>query len=317
MKDKKITTDILIQHRMIEKLSEMNESLSEEIEIRIKAEEDLLLHQQNLKQLIREQTVKLEQKNTELISRNNELEQASNELNKALKQEKHLRRMKSHFVSVTSHQFRTPLAIIQSNSDLLNIIADKSGPKTKERLKRYTGYISNEIVRMTELMDDVLLLGKVSTSSMTVLKTRHNIIRLITEIALQFKDIQQDGRTLEIETSGQKRDFQIDIKLMHHALSNIIGNAFKYSKLRNPHIHIDYQENSVCMSIRDFGIGIPNEELDNLFQPFYRAKNTEGIPGSGLGLAISKEYIELNGGKITVESKLKVGSCFFIHIPYS
>ena len=73
----------------------------------------------------------------------------------------------------------------------------------------------------------------------------------------------------------------------------------------------------MSISIQDFGIGIPNEELVNLFQPFHRAKNAVGVPGSGLGLAIAKDYIELNGGTITVESKLNVGSCFLISIPYS
>lgn len=281
------------------------------------ANEELKEYQQNLERLINEQTDKLEQKNIELSTRNNELEHATSELNNALLQEQHMRKMKSHFVSVTSHQFRTPLAIIQSNSDLLNFIADESEAKTKERLKRYTGYISKEIVRMTELMDDVLVLGKVSAGKMTVLKTKQNINHLINEIAAQFNEIQSDDRTLEIESNGLQRDVQIDIKLMHHSLTNIVSNAFKYSKSKNPQISINYRASVVSISIQDFGIGIPNEELVNLFQPFHRAKNAVGVPGSGLGLAIAKDYIELNGGTITVESKLNEGSCFLINIPYS
>ena len=279
------------------------------------ATEKLQKYQKNLEKLISEQTAKLEQNNKELRNQNNELEKTTAELNKALVQEQHLRKMKSHFVSVTSHQFRTPLAIIQSNSDLLNIVANKSDPAIKERLKRYTSHISREIIRMTELMDDVLILGKVSAGKMTVLKTEQDINQLITDIALQFKEIQTDGRYLEVESFGMPKKIQLDIKMLRHALTNIIANAFKYSTSRNPIITINYQSNWIKISIQDFGIGIPSDEIENLFQPFHRAKNAADVPGSGLGLSIAKDYLELNGGTINVESKINEGSCFNISIP--
>jgi len=281
------------------------------------ANEELQKYQQNLEHLISKQTAKLEQANNELRVQNSELEKTTTELNNALLKEKHLRKMKSHFVSVTSHQFRTPLAIIQSSSDLLNFIVEKSDPSIIERLKRYTGHISREIIRMTELMDDVLILGKVSAGKMTVLKSKQNINNLITDIALQFKEIESDGRSIEIVTIGTPKELQIDIKLMRHALTNLISNAFKYSTSKNPLVTITYDSNTVDIAIKDYGIGIPEEELDNLFQPFHRAKNAADVPGSGLGLAIAKDYIELMDGSITVKSKLNEGSCFNISIPLS
>ena len=280
------------------------------------ATEKLQKYQKNLEELISKQTAKLEQNNNDLRLQNNELEKTTIELNKALIQEKHLRKMKSHFVSVTSHQFRTPLAIIQSNSDLLNFVANESEPSIKERLKRYTGHISREIIRMTELMDDVLILGKVSAGKMTVSKTNQSITQLITDLALQFKEIQSDGRYLEVESLGTPRKLQFDVKMMRHALTNIIANAFKYSTTKNPLVTLNYKANIVEIAIRDFGIGIPEEEIENLFQPFHRAKNAVDVPGSGLGLAIAKDYIEINNGTIDVESKMNKGSCFNICIPY-
>ena len=282
-----------------------------------RANEDLQKYQQNLERIVSEQTAKLEQANKELRAQNSELKKTTTELNNSLLKEQHLTKIKSHFVSVTSHQFRTPLAIIQSSSDLLNFIVEKSDPSIIERLKRYTGHISREIIRMTELMDDVLILGKVSAGKMTVLKSKQNINNLITEIALQFKEIESDGRSIEIVTIGTPKELQIDIKLMRHALTNLISNAFKYSTSKNPLVTITYDSNTVAIAIRDYGIGIPEEELDNLFQPFHRAKNAADVPGSGLGLAIAKDYIELMDGSITVQSKLNEGSCFNISIPLS
>jgi len=276
------------------------------------ANEKLQRYQQNLEILVEEKTAELKVANKVLSRQNQALETTTTELNEALQKEKHLNEMKSHFVSVTSHQFRTPLAIIQSNCELVKIVSSNNGPGTKEKLNLYTGRISQEITRLTELMDDVLILGKVSSKKMTVHKKTTDLADLCLKVAEQFHEIQTDGRRLDVKVTGKQQNVQIDISMLQHAIINLVSNAFKFSKERNPELIIGYQGNEVSVSIRDYGVGIPKEEIANLFQPFHRAKNVAEISGSGLGLAIAKDYIELNGGTLSVESELNEGACFTI-----
>jgi signal transduction histidine kinase len=127
--------------------------------------------------------------------------------------------------------------------------------------------------------------------------------------------LQPDGRRLDVQVKGKPRKVPLDISMLQHAVTNLISNAFKFSKERNPEMTIKYQESGASILIRDHGIGIPKEEISNLFQPFHRANNATEISGSGLGLAIAKDYIELNKGSINVESKLNQGTCFTIILP--
>ena len=125
--------------------------------------------------------------------------------------------------------------------------------------------------------------------------------------------IQEDGRILEFEIVGEPCSVTLDSKLLGHTLSNLISNAFKYSVgKKNPDLTIHFKPNELVVSIKDYGIGIPEDELPKLFQPFFRANNVGEINGTGLGLSIAKEYIEVNKGEIAVQSTLGEGSCFEI-----
>jgi len=279
------------------------------------ANEKLQRYQQNLESLVAEKTAELKVANKFLSQQNKALETTTSELNEALQKEKHLSEIKSHFVSVTSHQFRTPLAIIQSNCELLKIVSSTNDKGLQEKLDIYTSRISQEIARLTELMDDVLILGKVSSKKMTVYKKMTDLSGLCLKIAEQFNELQTDGRRLDVQVKGKPRKVPLDISMLQHAVTNLISNAFKFSKERNPEMTIKYQESGASILIRDHGIGIPKEEISNLFQPFHRAKNATEISGSGLGLAIAKDYIELNEGTLKVESKLNQGTCFTIILP--
>ena len=241
---------------------------------------------------------------------------AQENLNQSLAKEKELGKLKSYFVSTVSHQFRTPLAIIQSNSELLNMITENCELELKPKLDTATERIRKEIERMTELMDDILLLGKIASGKNSSINKRPtDILEFCKGISEQFNDIQKDGRKIDVEFSGEQRHINIDQNSMNHTLNNLISNAFKYSIKENPKIYISFEEKEVKIIVTDTGIGIPENEIKNLFQPFHRASNASDIPGSGLGLAIVKEYVELNGGKIQVQSQLNRGATFTITFP--
>ena len=129
----------------------------------------------------------------------------------------------------------------------------------------------------------------------------------------EFNLIQDDGRTLDFKFEGEPYIVNLDPKLLTHTFSNLISNAFKYSVgNKNPLLKVDFKPKELLVSVKDYGLGIPEAELSNLFQPFFRANNVIGIKGTGLGLNIAKEYAEVNKGQITARSTLGEGSCFEI-----
>ena len=230
-----------------------------------------------------------------------------------LEREKEIGLLKTSFVSTASHQFRTPLAIIQSNAELLLMLVGRIDNQEVEKYKKITGRITGEIAKMTEMMDDVLVLGKLTSGNVHYNPKKLDLVEFCKTIINQFNLIQEDGRILEFEIVGEPCSVTLDSKLLGHTLSNLISNAFKYSVgKKNPDLTIHFKPNELVVSIKDYGIGIPEDELPKLFQPFFRANNVAEIKGTGLGLSIAKEYIEVNKGEIAVQSTLGEGSCFEI-----
>jgi len=267
--------------------------------------------QKEAEQIKEEFTKKLEVKVNE---RTLELEQTQNELALSLKKEKELNELKSRFVSTVSHQFRTPLTTIQSNMGVLLMQKSSMAEEFKPRFEKVYSRVVRQVEKMTDLMNDVLILGKinaVNTTSLT-LKTI-DLVALCQEIATNYNEIQEDNRKLVFSIIGEAYPVSLNSKLVEQAISNLISNAFKYSTKRPaPSLSILFDEKNVQVSVKDSGIGIPTEELKHLFTPFYRASNSNKISGTGLGLAITKEYIEMNGGMIRVNSKLNKGTEFTI-----
>ena len=260
----------------------------------------------------------------ELSQLNNSLEEKVNDrtvelinsekkLKLSLLKEKELGELNASFVSTASHQFRTPLAVIQSNTELLEMFVSTGEKIETENYKRVTGRITGAIARMTGLMDDVFILGKLTSGNIGYKPKEVDLIRFCEVLAKQFNAFQTDGRSINIVTDGEAYKTYLDPNLLSHALCNLISNAFKYSLRKiNPELFINFKPTEYVLSIKDYGIGISQEEQSNLFQPFFRANNVSEIKGTGLGLSIAKEYVEINRGHISVKSKLGEGSCFEI-----
>ena len=238
---------------------------------------------------------------------------SENKLKVSLLKEKELGELKTSFVSMASHQFRTPLSVIQANTELFNILASAGKKIEPEKSEKITGRIKNEIIKMTELMDEVLILGKLTSGNIHFAPKEIDIINFCNQLVEEFNLIQDDGRTLDFKFEGDPYTVNLDPRLLTHTLSNLISNAFKYSVgKKNPELTIHFKPKELLVSIKDYGLGIPKAELSNLFQPFFRANNVTDIKGSGLGLNIAKEYVEINKGEIAVKSTLGEGSCFEI-----
>ncbi len=238
-------------------------------------------------------------------------------LKAALDKEKELNDLKNRFVSVTSHQFRTPMAIIQSNTDLVNMIIQNSESKQKVQLEKANRRIQKEIHTMVNLMDDILILGKINSGKiMSVNPISTDLKSFCLNIISGFNSLQKDNRKLILKISGEIKEVMVDRSLLKHILSNLISNAFKYSSTDDPIFDLAFEKDKLVISVIDNGIGIPEQDLSNLFQPFHRATNVGEISGTGLGLSIAKEYVDLLNGSLTVHSVLNKGTTAVLSLPY-
>jgi PAS domain S-box-containing protein len=236
------------------------------------------------------------------------------ELRKALAQERELSELKSRFVSMASHEFRTPLTMIMTASELLQNYSHRMTDEQKaERLDR----IKTEVKTMANLIDDVLVVNKsVEEAALEFDPMPLNLNDFGKHLLNEIRITDSENHHFELVITGQYVDVYLDQKFLRDILNNLLWNAVKYSA---PHTEIKLTlicglEQTVMM-VEDHGIGIPEEDQKRLFEAFHRGKNVGAISGTGLGLAIAKQAVELHGGTITFNSQLGVGTTFTVMIP--
>lgn len=252
-----------------------------------------------------------------IAERTQDLETTKEELLISLEKEKELNKLKGQFVSNASHQFRTPLTVIEANVGLLRLLTDSYTEEKKPKLEKACKRITEEVTNMTNMMNDVLMLGKIEVDANYKLKLKKVDLELLcNNLANMFNEIQADNRKLSISTKGKPYLVELDNTLIQEALTNIVCNAFKYSKgKKSPELTIQFDEDSVNILIKDYGIGIPETTLEDIYQPFSRADNASPFKGSGLGLSISKNIITLHGGQLHVDSEINEGTTFSVVLP--
>ncbi len=154
-------------------------------------------------------------------------------------------------------------------------------------------------------MDDLLTIGKINENGVNYKPVSIDVVELSRKVITNYNGIQLDGREIQLKVQGVKRDLELDPVLMEHVFSALISNAFKYSMNKpSPVLIIKFLKGETEILIRDFGIGIPADELKHIHDPFYRASNAIDIEGTGLGTAIIKEYVETNLGELEIDSKV-------------
>jgi PAS domain S-box-containing protein len=242
---------------------------------------------------------------------------AEEEIKTALKRERELSEMKSRFITMASHQFRTPLTVIYSNAELIDLKTNHFDKKIVNSIENITSRIKKEVDRMTELMNNILIFGKYESKKIKKEIKKINLnIYIKTLVDTYFNGALEKGK-IQIKIKGKKQVFHTDETLLTHILTNLICNAFKYSAGKpDPLIIICYLENEIEIEVTDFGIGIPKDEIQYLFTSFFRASNTTNIIGSGLGLTIVKQFTVFLNGKIELKSKENFGTTIKLNFPY-
>lgn len=240
------------------------------------------------------------------------LEESQQELSESLDKEKQLNEIKSRFVSMASHEFRTPLSTILSSASLVS-----KYPSTEEfdKRERHIRRIKDSVNHLNDLLEDFLSLGKLEEGKVAMktaeFATKEFMDEVIEEMRVQAKKDQEI--IFDYQGNGS---FITDKRMLKNILINLISNAIKFSgEGKKISINTTNENNHLKIVIGDSGLGIPPDDLPHLFSTFFRAKNVSNIQGTGLGLPIVKRYVELLKGEITVRSELDRGSVFTLRIP--
>lgn len=243
-----------------------------------------------------------------------EIKKLENEIRIALDKEKELSELKSRFISVASHEFRTPLTSILASADLLELYG-RNWPESK--YNEFITNIQNSVEYLNELINDVLTVSKSDSGNIKFNPAETDLLELINGILENVKMSATKSIKFEFKYKMEETIFFVDAKLITQILSNVLSNAVKYSN-EGGTVNFKAEKDSkfLLFTVTDNGIGIPEEDLERLCEPFFRGQNVGSIPGTGLGLSIAKKSAEIHRGKLVVESKPNKGTKITVILEY-
>lgn len=240
------------------------------------------------------------------------VEERTNELELALIREQEAGMLKTNFISMASHEFRTPLASIQG---VVELILNYSDRITKEQLAERLEKVQVEVGTMTAMLEDVLIISNGGAGNKSFNPVKIDFVPFVKNIIFEYQVFHKDSRKVDFEFLDAVVNSNVDPKLMKQVVVNMFSNALKYSESPSPIlIRVFKEKDDVVFSISDQGIGISTQDQKMIFEPFYRASNIENLSGTGLGLAIVKQVVALHNGKIQIQSELGKGTTFTVAI---
>lgn len=238
-----------------------------------------------------------------------ELEVSKDELTKALSKEKELSDLKSRFVSMASHEFRTPLSTILASASL---VAKYTQTDEQERRDKHIQRIKSSVNNLTSLLNEFLSIGKIEDGKIIANNIRFNIREMITALCTELEGIAKKDQQIRYRHEGEETVL-LDPNLLRNVITNLVSNAIKFSA-EDGIIDVSSKTSAreVIITVQDNGLGISREDQEHLFERFFRGANVTNIQGTGLGLHIVGRYIEIMDGKIEFFSELEKGTRFII-----
>jgi signal transduction histidine kinase len=242
-----------------------------------------------------------------------ERKRAEEEVQRALEKERELNNLKSNFVSLTSHEFRTPLTTILSSAEMLE---HYSARWTEERKLEHLQRIQTSVKYMTSLLDDVLVVAKAEANRLEFLPVPLDLLKFCRGLVEEFELMDKGKHTLRFDGEVDCAQVRMDEHLLRHILGNILSNALKYSPPGGSvQFDLTCKADQALFRIQDHGLGIPLEDQARLFETFHRASNVRNIAGTGLGLTIVKRSVDLHGGTIEINSQVDLGTTVTVSLP--
>ncbi|MGF2413540.1 PAS domain-containing sensor histidine kinase [Ferruginibacter sp.] len=263
------------------KIEELNDALEQKVELRTQQLQETLIQLQTSKE----------------------------ELTKALSKEKELSDLKSRFVSMASHEFRTPLSTILSSASL---VAKYTETAQQENRDKHIHRIKSSVNNLTDLLNEFLSIGKIEDGKITAHYAQFNIKEMLGVVCAEMQSLVKHGQHINYVHHGEE-NVCLDPSLLRNVVLNLLSNAIKFSPEKGViEINSTTKEKEITITVRDCGIGISKEDQEHLFERFFRGTNAANIQGTGLGLHIVSKYIELMDGQIAFSSELEKGTEFII-----
>ncbi|ARS36442.1 hybrid sensor histidine kinase/response regulator [Pontibacter actiniarum] len=268
---------------------------------------------EELEQRVEARTQELAEAIRKLENTNRSLYEAQQEIHKALQKEKELHELKSRFVTIASHEFRTPLSTVLSSASLISKYKTEADD---EKRQKHVERIKSSVSNLTNILNDFLSISKAEEGKIYNVPTTFNLKAFAKEVVEEMQGYLKAGQQIAYQHEGEERTVNIDKQLLKNILLNLLSNGSKYSaEGKTIRFTTSIANGAALVAVQDQGIGIPKADQAHLFTPFFRAQNVTNIQGTGLGLNIVKKYVEVMDGKLEYQSELGEGTTFTITIP--
>jgi len=241
------------------------------------------------------------------------LQLAKEKVSSSLEKERELSKLKNRFLSMASHEFRTPLSTVQLSASLIEKYAL---PYNDVNIVKHIVKIKSAVTNLTAILNDFLYVEQAEEGNVKANHTSFDIVKLGEEITEEMQLLAKPNQNIVLRHFGDQRMVYLDHHLLKNCIINLMTNAVKYSGENTViEFHTEINEHQYLICVRDNGIGIPAEEQKHLFEAFFRAHNTGSIPGTGLGLNIVARYVKIMNGTIEFKSAIERGTLFTLTFP--
>jgi PAS domain S-box-containing protein len=278
------------------------------------ADQALLAERQRVERLNAELEQQVADRTHALLTTLAQLEQRQAELTQALAAEQELGELKSRFVSMASHEFRTPLTAVLTSAAL---IAQYPATEQQDKRLRHLGRIQQSVKHLNDILEEFLSVGRIEEGKLEAHPERLDLPALLPDIVADVQDLRQGNQAVELEIDCPA-PLWLDPSLLRKILVNLLSNAFKYSgENTTVTLRATGRAGQLTLVVQDQGMGIAPEDQLHLFERFFRARNAAHVPGTGLGLYIVARYVALLGGTIALASALGQGTTVTVTLPYA
>ncbi|MCB2407002.1 sensor histidine kinase [Hymenobacter lucidus] len=284
-----------------------------DITLKRDAERELIAQHQRVARLNTELEQKVSERTHALMTTLAQLEKRGQELTQALAAEQELGELKSRFVSMASHEFRTPLTGILTSASL---IEKYPATEQQDKRQRHLERIRSSVKHLTDILEEFLSVGRIEEGKIEARPTNLDLAALLQETIVDVQGLRKAGQRIE-QHAACPGPVRLDPSLLRKILVNLLSNAIKYSGENSVvTVQAECQPGLLTLRVQDQGMGISREDQEHLFERFFRARNAANLPGTGLGLYIVARYLDLMGGTIALQSDLNVGTTVTLTIPY-